>query len=59
MGEIRNKYKIVVQKPEGTVPIGRFRHRWKCNIKMNLKEILERFCTEFIWLKIGSNGGLL
>jgi hypothetical protein len=59
MGEIRTMYKIVVQKPEGNVPIGRPRHRWKGYVKRNFKETGERVYTEFIWLKIGSSGGPL
>jgi hypothetical protein len=36
---MRNKYKISVGKPEGKRPLGRSRHRWEDNIKMDLKEI--------------------
>jgi hypothetical protein len=28
-----------VGKPEGKKPIGRLRHRWKHNIKMDIREI--------------------
>jgi hypothetical protein len=38
-GEKRNAYKILVGKPEGIRPIGRPRHRWVYNIKMDLREI--------------------
>jgi hypothetical protein len=38
-GEKRNAYGILVGKPEGKRPLGRPRHRWVNNIKMNLKEI--------------------
>jgi hypothetical protein len=48
MGEIRNMYRIVVQKPKGNVPVGRARHRWKGHIKTNLEEVSERVCAEFI-----------
>jgi hypothetical protein len=37
--EIRNDYKILVRKPEGPRPLGRPRHRWECNIRMDLREI--------------------
>jgi hypothetical protein len=37
MGEMRNAYKILVKKPEGKMPLVRFRHRWEDNIKMDLK----------------------
>jgi hypothetical protein len=39
MGEKRNAYKILVGKPQGKRPLGRPRHRWVDNIKMDLKEI--------------------
>jgi hypothetical protein len=38
-GKKRNVYGILVGKPEGKRPLGRPRHRWVDNIKMNLKEI--------------------
>jgi len=34
-------------------------HRWKDNIRMDLREIGERAWTGFIWLRIGTSGGLL
>jgi hypothetical protein len=39
MGETRNVYKILVGKPEGKRPLGRPRHRWVDNIKIDLREI--------------------
>jgi hypothetical protein len=39
MGEVRNEYKLLVGKPEGKRPLRRPRHRWKDNIKMDLREI--------------------
>jgi hypothetical protein len=38
-GETRNKYMILVQKPEGKRPLGRLRHTWADNIKIDLREI--------------------
>jgi hypothetical protein len=32
-------YKLLVRKPEGKRPLGRPRHRWVDNIKMDLLEI--------------------
>jgi len=28
-----------VEKPEGRLPLGRSRHRWEGNIKMDLQEV--------------------
>jgi hypothetical protein len=39
MGETRNAYRTSVGKPEGKRPLGRPRHRWVDNIKMDLGEI--------------------
>jgi hypothetical protein len=39
MREKRNMYRLLVGKPEGKRPLGRPRHRWMDNIKMDLLEI--------------------
>jgi hypothetical protein len=39
MGEKRNVYRLLVGKPERKRPLGRPRHRWIDNIKMDLLEI--------------------
>jgi hypothetical protein len=39
MGEKRNVYRLLVGKSEGKRPLGRPRHRWIDNIKMDLLEI--------------------
>jgi hypothetical protein len=39
MGEKRNVYRLLVGKPEGKKPLGRPRHRWIDNIKMEFLEI--------------------
>jgi len=36
MGERRGVYRVLMGKPEGKRPLGRPRHRWEDNIKMDL-----------------------
>jgi hypothetical protein len=38
MEEGRDVYRVLVRKPEGKRPLGRPRHRWEDNIKMDLRE---------------------
>jgi hypothetical protein len=38
-GDSRGAYRVLVLKPEGRRPLGRFRHRWEDNIKMDLREL--------------------
>jgi hypothetical protein len=38
-GEGRGVYRVLVGKTEGKRPLGRTRHRWKDNIKMDLQEV--------------------
>jgi hypothetical protein len=49
MGERRGTYRILLGKPEGKCPLGRHRHRWKCNIKMDLKEV---GCGDMDWIDL-------
>jgi hypothetical protein len=39
MGEGRGVYRVLVGRPEGKRPLGRYRRRWEDNIKMDLREI--------------------
>jgi len=39
MGERRGIHRVLVGKYEGKRPLGRPRHRWEDNIKMDLKEV--------------------
>jgi hypothetical protein len=36
MGKRRVAYRVLVRKPEGRRPLGRPKHRWEDNIKINL-----------------------
>jgi len=38
MGEMRNAYNIFVEKSEGKRLLGRHRHRWEDNIRMDVRE---------------------
>jgi len=37
-GAIRNKYNILVGKPEGKIPLGRASRRWEDNIRFELRK---------------------
>ena len=39
MEEGRGVHNVLVGKPEGNRPLGRPRHRWEDNIKMDLEEV--------------------
>ena len=39
MGEGRDVHKVLVGKPEGKTTLGRPRHKWEDNIKMDLQEV--------------------
>jgi hypothetical protein len=36
---MRNAFKILVGKPEGKRPVGRLKHKWKDNIRTDLREV--------------------
>jgi hypothetical protein len=39
MGDNKNAYRILVGKQEGKRPLGRPKHRWVDNIKINRREV--------------------
>jgi hypothetical protein len=57
MGEMIHE-KLWSRKPEGKKPCGGTRRRFEGNIRM-VREIGWRLWTGFIWLRIGTSGGLL
>jgi hypothetical protein len=52
-------YWVLVRRPKGKRPLGRPRHRWEDNIKMDLREIGNDGANLIGWLRIESSGGLL
>jgi hypothetical protein len=56
MEEGRDVYKVLVGRTKGKRPLGRPRHGWKDNIKMDLTEVGING-ENWIWLE--SSGGLL
>jgi hypothetical protein len=42
MGERGGVYRVLIGKPEGTRQLGRSRHRWEDNSKMDLQEVGSR-----------------
>jgi hypothetical protein len=59
MGERRDAYRVLVRKSEGMKPLGRPRHRWVFNIKMDLQEVGWGAYSGLIWLRRGTGGGHL
>ena len=39
MWEGRGVHRVLIGKPEGKRPLGRTRHRWEDNIKMDVQEV--------------------
>ena len=52
MEEGRGMHKVLVGKPEGKRPLGRRRHRWENNIKMDFEEV-GRGCGD--WMGLAQN----
>jgi hypothetical protein len=57
--EKRNAYRILMGKSEGKRRLGRQRYRRANSIKIDLREIGWDGMIGFIWLEIGTSGGLL
>ena len=52
MGKGRGVHRVLVGKPEGKKPLGRHRHRWEDNIKMNFRNWEGVVGTGWSWLWI-------
>jgi len=49
MGERKVAYRVLVGQPEGKRPLGRPKHRWEDNIKMDLQEVR---CGGMYWIEL-------
>ena len=49
MGERRDVYRVLVGKSEGKRPLGRPRHKWEDNIKMDIQNV---GCGGMDWIKL-------
>jgi len=49
MGDRRGVFRVLVVKPEGKAPLGKFRHSWEDNIKMDLQEV---GCGVMDWIEM-------
>jgi hypothetical protein len=52
MGERRGVYSVLVGKYEGKRPLGRLRHRWENDIKMDLQEV---GCGGLDWIELAQD----
>ena len=52
LGERRGIYRVFLGKPEGKRPLGRHRHRWENNIKIDLQEM---GCGGMDWIKLAED----
>jgi hypothetical protein len=51
-GKERGAHRVLVGKPEGKRPLGRLRHRWEDNIKMDLQEVE---CGGMDWIELAQD----
>jgi len=52
VGESEALYRVLMGKPEGKRPLGRPRHRWEDNIKMDLQEV---GCRGMDWIDLSQD----
>jgi hypothetical protein len=49
---MRDIHRVLVGKPEGKRPLGKPRHRWEDNIKMDLQEV---GCGGMDWIELAQD----
>ena len=52
MGDGRGVFRVLMGKPEGKRPIGRPRHSWEDNIKVDLQEV---GCGGMDWIELAQD----
>ena len=52
-GERRGVYSVLMKEPEGKRPLGRPRHKWEDNIKVDIKEV---GCGGMDWIELAGGG---
>jgi hypothetical protein len=58
MEERRGAYSVLVWRPEGRRHLGRRKHSWQHNIKMDLQEVGWGTWTGLIWLRKRTGAGI-
>jgi hypothetical protein len=51
-GKWRSVYRVLIERPEGKRPLGRPRHRWEDNIKMDVREMV---VNEANWIRLAED----
>jgi len=59
MGMSKGACRALVERPEGRRPLGRPRHSWWDDIKMDLQEVGLGALTRLIWLMTGTGQRVL
>ena len=59
MWEKRGACSVLVGKRDGNIPLERLRRRWEDNVKRDRQEVGLGAWTKLIWLRIGTEDGLL
>jgi hypothetical protein len=55
----KEKYSILIGKPEGKRPRGRRKCRWEIILERILGKYIGKVWSGCIWIRIGTSGGLL